>query len=99
MDQVNQVEEYEIAHDAWIHELFDNQYTLEDFCRTVESFPDEEEEIVNVPQEVPKSPRSPRRKTLGAVVAELKTEIQNIRLELEIRDAYIVALIDSLKNK
>jgi len=47
----------------------------------------------------PKSPRSPRRKTLGAVVAELKAEIQNIRLELEIRDAYIIALIENLTKK
>ena len=82
----------------WIHELFDNQYTLEDFCNTVENFHTEEEEEA-YRQETVKSPRSPRRKTLGAVVAELKLEIQNIRLELEIRDAYIIALIENMNKK
>jgi hypothetical protein len=98
---MEQQEEAEIDPNAWIHELFDNQYTLEDFCNTVENFPDEEVyEVAQVANyETVKSPRSPRRKTLGAVVAELKIEIQNIRLELEIRDAYIIALIDHLKQK
>lgn len=78
-------------------DFFNEDYTLEHFCNTVESF-DVSVSESNSPRSMYdlKSSRSPRRKTLGAVVAELKAEIQNIRLELEIRDAYIIALIENI---
>lgn len=41
--------------------------------------------------------RSPRRKTFGAQFAELKDEIISLKLELEIRDAYIFAILNELK--
>jgi hypothetical protein len=56
-----------------------------------------EELKIEVPTPTSSSSKSPRRRTFGAQFQELKDEIANLRLELEIRDAHIYALLHELK--
>ena len=61
--------------------------------------PKKEELKIEVPTPTSSSSKSPRRRTFGAQFQELKDEIANLRLELEIRDAHIYALLHELKYK
>lgn len=93
--------------------VFVNGFGIADFYEIVDSFgtpaeiflPEPEleiivcEEVEKVPAKVVCSPKSPRRRTFGAQFQDLKDEITNLKIELELRDAQIFALLDELKYK
>ncbi len=77
---------------------FTPDWTVDDFLDAVMQLPEPNIEPVT-PTPSPKVAKSPRRKTFGALINELKDEIRDLRLEIEMRDAYIYAMINDLKNK
>lgn len=93
--------------------VFVNGFGIADFYDIVDSFgtpaevflPEPELEVMvytkeeKAPAKVDCSPKSPRRRTFGAQFQELKDEIVNLKIELELRDAHIFALLDELKYK
>jgi hypothetical protein len=77
---------------------FTEDFTVDDFLDIVMA------PSIMVPKEEntpPIKPKSPRRKTFGALINELRDEIHDLKLEIEIRDTYIMAMINDLifKNK
>lgn len=87
---------------------FVDGFDIADFYEIVESLdvndasdtqPKKEELRVEIPTPTSSSSKSPRRRTFGAQFQELKDEIANLRLEIEIRDAHIYALLHELKHK
>jgi hypothetical protein len=88
--------------------VFVDGFDIADFYEIVESLdvndasdaqPKKEELRVEIPTPTSSSSKSPRRRTFGAQFQELKDEIANLRLEIEIRDAHIHALLHELKHK
>lgn len=90
---------------AW-ETYFVDGFGIADFYEIVESLgledaseaqPKKEELKIEIPTPTSSSSKSPRRRTFGAQFQELKDEIANLRLELEIRDAHIFTLLHELK--
>lgn len=86
----------------FLDSYFTPEWTIDNFLETVESMtelnipPNEESKSQST---TPKASKSPRRKTFGALINELREEIRDLKLEIELRDAYIYAMINDLKNK
>jgi hypothetical protein len=89
-------------------DLFDSyftpEWTMDHFLDAVETLeeqnvPPEDKAIIG--QKMPPAILKPtKRKTFGALINELKEEIRDLKLEIEIRDAYIFAMLNELtKNK
>lgn len=79
-----------------LNSYFDEDFSVDDFLNIVMDASD-----INEGQNMPplKKPKSPRRKTFGALINELRDEINDLKLEIELRDAYIYAMLNDLKNK
>lgn len=82
---------------------FTPDWTIDDLLNTIDSMPEEQPQTIDVSaveQTMPiKILKSPRRKTFGALINELREEIRDLRLEIELRDAYIFAMLNELKIK
>jgi hypothetical protein len=80
--------------DAYMDDLapeapVDNEIDMDEILAILEGIPDE-------PQ--PK-PKSPRRKTYGAMLNDLRMEVLNLKQEIELRDAYIFSVLHELTHK
>jgi hypothetical protein len=83
-------------------ELFNTEEEAQEHQLYITTQESEAQQVGKELQSVVSSPkmesRSPRRKTFGAQFAELKDEIISLKLELELRDAYIFAILNELKH-
>lgn len=52
-----------------------------------------------IPEEPLSKPKSPRRKTYGAMLNDLRMEVLNLKQEIELRDAYIFSILHELTRK
>lgn len=52
-----------------------------------------------IPEEPHSKPKSPRRKTYGAMLNDLRVEVLNLKQEIELRDAYIFSILHELTRK
>ena len=81
--------------------FFTDDYTVDDFIDAVLTTPIQEDHTIIVSNPHPSilKQKSPRRKTFGALINELREEIKDLRLEIELRDAYINAMIHEIQTK
>lgn len=85
-------------------EYFNQSYGIEDFFNIVASLVPDVEYYVDEPVvivevvEVQKPVFKKAKKTYAAQMQELKNEILNLRQEVEVRDAQLLALIYSKSN-
>lgn len=90
------VKETPLRLDAYMDDLhvplINTDWEADDLLAILESIPDE-------PQTRPKSPKSPRRKTYGAMLNDLRIEVLNLKTEIELRDAYIFSILHELTRK
>jgi hypothetical protein len=67
----------------------EDEVDMDDILAILEAIPDE-------PQAKPKSPR---RKTYGAMLNDLRNEVLDLKQEIELRDAYIFSMLQELTKK
>jgi hypothetical protein len=81
--------------------FFTEDYTVDDFIDAVLAAPIQEEYQVrrSPPRPGILKPKSPKRKTFGTLINELRDEIQNLKTEIELRDAYLLSMIHDLQFK
>lgn len=83
-----------LRFDAYMDDLapespVNNEIDMDEILAILEGIPDE-------PQAKPKSPR---RKTYGAMLNDLRMEVLNLKQEIELRDAYIFSVLHELTRK
>lgn len=92
--EVNHEDTEPLRMDAYMDDLTptiaDAEVDMEDILSILEGIPEEQPQTKS---------KSPRRKTYGAMLNDLRMEVLNLKQEIELRDAYIFSILHELTRK